>query len=169
MPGSRARGWGRGQGEVRAATELGALARHDLPAAVRQLRHHFRFLGTMHFADTCTPCTRRAVCPTGWGAHAHRSIIGVCDQFYARYTSIHVFSRTAIRGAVWYQGEADASHPGGRLDDGYNCTSPRIAMAVLWPCYGRAVPVTVLTMALTVAWLCGGCACAVAMSNIMLF
>jgi sialate O-acetylesterase len=31
--------------------------------------------------------------------------------------------QTTIKGAVWYQGEADARHPGGRYD-GYACTFP---------------------------------------------
>jgi sialate O-acetylesterase len=32
-------------------------------------------------------------------------------------------TNTTIKGAVWYQGEADAAHPGG-MYDGYNCTFP---------------------------------------------
>jgi sialate O-acetylesterase len=38
-------------------------------------------------------------------------------------------TRTTIKGAVWYQGEADANHPGGQYD-GYNCTFP--AMIADW-------------------------------------
>jgi sialate O-acetylesterase len=30
---------------------------------------------------------------------------------------------TTIKGAIWYQGESDAEHPGGKYD-GYNCTFP---------------------------------------------
>ena len=37
--------------------------------------------------------------------------------------------RSTIKGAVWYQGESDASHPGGARD-GYNCTFP--AMIADW-------------------------------------
>ena len=36
---------------------------------------------------------------------------------------------TTIKGAIWYQGESDASHPGGQYD-GYNCTFP--AMIADW-------------------------------------
>ena len=36
---------------------------------------------------------------------------------------------TTIKGAIWYQGEADARHPGGAYD-GYNCTFP--AMIADW-------------------------------------
>lgn len=32
-------------------------------------------------------------------------------------------TNTTIHGAVWYQGESDAGHPGGEYD-GYNCTFP---------------------------------------------
>lgn len=37
--------------------------------------------------------------------------------------------RSTIKGAVWYQGESDSSHPGGARD-GYNCTFP--AMIADW-------------------------------------
>jgi sialate O-acetylesterase len=36
---------------------------------------------------------------------------------------------TTIKGAVWYQGESDSTHPGGAAD-GYNCTFP--AMLADW-------------------------------------
>ena len=37
---------------------------------------------------------------------------------------------TTIKGVIWYQGESDASHPGGHQDSGYNCTFP--AMIADW-------------------------------------
>jgi sialate O-acetylesterase len=37
---------------------------------------------------------------------------------------------TTIKGAIWYQGESDASHPGPPGYDGYNCTFP--AMIADW-------------------------------------
>eukprot|EP00041_Stephanoeca_diplocostata_P002274 m.25095 g.25095 ORF g.25095 m.25095 type:complete len:621 (+) comp13137_c0_seq1:240-2102(+) len=42
---------------------------------------------------------------------------------------IYPIINTTIKGAVWYQGEADSSHPGGAVD-GYNCTFP--AMIADW-------------------------------------
>jgi len=42
---------------------------------------------------------------------------------------------TTIKGAIWYQGESDATHPGGRYD-GYNCTLP--AMIAGWRQYWSA-------------------------------
>lgn len=33
---------------------------------------------------------------------------------------------TTIKGVIWYQGESDASHPGGHQDSGYNCTFPAL-------------------------------------------
>ena len=39
------------------------------------------------------------------------------------YGMLSPFMRSTIKGAIWYQGEADAGHPGGKYD-GYNCTFP---------------------------------------------
>jgi hypothetical protein len=38
---------------------------------------------------------------------------------------LHPLLNQTIKGVTWYQGEADASHPGGRYD-GYNCTFPEM-------------------------------------------
>ena len=41
------------------------------------------------------------------------------------YGMLSPFLRSTIKGAVWYQGEADSRHPGGQYD-GYNCTFPQM-------------------------------------------